>query len=86
MMNEPQKVTKIMIEYGDGSVKTVERGVCFSVAENGEYVSVRCDGVAGDDEDELAVIAVIANIAKDMGISNDLCRKIGEAENARKID
>ena len=35
-----------------------------------------CDGVAGSDEDEIAVLAIIAGIAKELGIDEELINKV----------
>ena len=41
------EIREIKITYKDGTEKTVTRGVCFSVYEEGETVKVSCDGRAG---------------------------------------
>lgn len=42
----------------------------------GDTVRVSCDGVAGSDEDEIAVLAIIAGIAKELGIDEELINKV----------
>lgn len=79
-MHEPKDVKEIKITYEDGSEKIVRRGVCFSVYEKGDSVYVSCDGCAGTEQDEVAVLAIVARIAKEMGIDETLYDKAETVE------
>lgn len=74
-MHEAKDVKEIKVTYEDGSEKVVKRGVCFSVYEKGDSVHVSCDGVAGTEMDEIAVLAIVSRIAKEMGIDETLYDK-----------
>ena len=65
-------VKKITIQYTDGREKVINRGVCFSVHENDDHFFVSCDGVAGSEQDEIAVLAIVSRIAKEIGITEEL--------------
>ena len=79
-MEENKNVKEIKITYEDGSEKVVTRGVCFSVYEKGDSVHVSCDGVAGTKMDEIAVLAIVSRIAREMGIDESLINKAEAAE------
>ena len=79
-MHEPKDVKEIKITYEDGSEKIVRRGVCFSVYEKGDSVYVSCDGVAGTEQDEVAVLAIVSRIAREIGIDESLSDKAEMAE------
>ena len=76
MNNEMPEVKKITIEYADGSEKIVERGVCFSVHEKDGMIYVKSDGMAGSKYDEIAILAIIGRIAKEVGISEEIYEKV----------
>ncbi len=71
-------VKEIKILYEDGTEKIIHRGVCFSVYEKNDSVYVSCDGVAGSEEDTIAVLAIVSGIAKEMGVDEELCSKARE--------
>lgn len=79
-MHEPKDVKEIKVTYKDGSEKIVTRGVCFSVYEEGDSVHVSCDGIARTKMDEIAVLAIVARIAKEMGIDETLYDKAEAVE------
>jgi hypothetical protein len=74
------KASEIKVIYEDGTEKTVKRGVCFSVYDEGDTVKVSYDGVAGSEEDEIAVLAIVAGIAKEMGINDDIISKVEKCD------
>ena len=80
MSEEYKDVKKILVTYEDGSEEVIERGVVFSVHEKGETVNVQVHGRAGSEEDEIAVLAIVARIAKEMGIDEDLVNKAEPVE------
>lgn len=75
-MSERKEVKKITVEYADGSVKDIDRGLCFSVVDKGEEVQIKYEGETCSEKDEITFIAIMAGIAKAMGISNDLCERV----------
>jgi len=79
-MKEPNEIQEIKITYKDGSEKLVTRGVCFSVREENETVFVECDGVSGTEADEIAVLAIVSRIAKELGIDEELVNKSEEVK------
>lgn len=79
-MTEPKDIKQIKITYKDGSEKLVTRGVCFLVREENETVFVGCDGVAGTEADEIAVLAIVSRIAKELGIDEELANKAEEVK------
>lgn len=79
-MKEPNEIQEIKITYKDGSEKIVTRGVCFSVREENETVFVECDGLAGTEADEIAVLAIVSRIAKELGIDEELINKSEEVK------
>ncbi len=74
-MHEVKDVKEIKITYEDGSEKIVTRGVCFSVYEEGDSVYVSCDGLAGNENDEIAVLAIVSKLARELGIDETLYDK-----------
>ncbi|MBQ2614781.1 MAG: hypothetical protein IJB80_05590 [Clostridia bacterium] len=82
---EPKEVKQITVTYQDGSEKVITRGICFSVYDDEEdTVKVSCDGVAGSVEDTAAVLAIVAGIAKEMGIDEELINKAEKVEESEK--
>ena len=79
-MKETKDIQEIKITYKDGSEKLVTRGVCFSVREEGDSVFVECDGLAGTEADEIAVLAIVSRIAKELGIDEELINKSEEVK------
>ena len=77
MSEEYKAVKKITVTYEDGSEEVIERGVVFSVVEKGETINVRVHGRAGAEKDEIAVLAIVARIAKEMGL-DDLANQAEE--------
>ena len=77
MMNN---VKEIKITYKDGREKVITRGVCFSVYEDEKELHVSCDGVSGGEGDVVAVLAIISQIATEMGIDEDLVNKVEKGE------
>ena len=80
MINHDENVKEIKITYKDGTEKIIHRGVCLSVYEKNDSVYVNCDGVSGSQEDVYAVLAVMASVAKELGIDDELCSKAREVE------
>lgn len=74
-MLENKEVKEIVVKYEDGTETVVQRGVCFGVYEKGESVYVRCAGRAGSDRDEIAVLAIVSKITKELGIDAELYEK-----------
>ena len=79
-MIEHKEIKEIKITYKDGTEKQVHRGVCFSVYDKDDSVHVSCDGVAGSSEDEIAVLAIVARIARELGIDEELAGKAERVE------
>lgn len=77
---ECKDVKEIKVFYEDGTEKTITRGVVFSVYDEGEDIKVSNDGIAGGDNDVLAVLAIVARVAKDMGIDEELFNKAEEVK------
>lgn len=84
-LNERLEVEKIKITYVDGSEKEVTRGVCFSVYDEGENMFVSCDGVAGNNMDCTAVLAIIARIARKRGIDEELYERAEDLSEAVNV-
>lgn len=82
MLEENKGVKKITVTYEDGTEKVIDRGVCFSVHEDGENVFIRCDGVAGSEYDEITVLAIVSRIAKEMGVGEELVNEVKAVEGA----
>lgn len=81
IMNEEYKdVKKITVTYEDDSEEVIERGVVFSVVEDGEILGIQCHGRAGSEEDVVTVLAIVSRIAKEMGIGEDLVNKVEQME------
>lgn len=78
MNSEKPDVKKITIEYDDGSKKVLDSGVCFSVYEEGDYHHVSCDVSVMSPFEELAIFAIAARMAKNMGITDELFNKAEE--------
>lgn len=81
---ENKAVKEIKISYADGTEKIVTRGVCFSVYDKDDSVYVSVDGRAGSDEDEIAVLAIISRIARELGIDEELANKAETGEDDDK--
>ncbi|MBQ7976481.1 MAG: hypothetical protein IJ300_12420 [Clostridia bacterium] len=79
MFENEKEVKKITVTYTDGSEKIIDRGVCFSVYEEGGMMKVSCAG-RGSEEDCIAVLAIISQAAKECGITDDLVNKVVRAE------
>ena len=77
MFENDNEVEKITVTYTDGSENVVERGVCFSVYEEGDTLKVSCAG-CGSEEDCVAVLAIISKIARECGVTDDLVDKAEE--------
>ena len=77
MMNS---VKEIKITYEDGREKVITRGVCFSVYEDEKKLHVSCDGVSGRESDVVAVLAIISQIASELGIDEELVNKVEKGE------
>ena len=67
-----ENVKEIKITFEDGREKVITRGVCFSVIEKGDDISVSLDAISGDETDCVAVMTVISKIADEMGIGKEL--------------
>ena len=80
MIEQENDTKKITVTYTDGSEKVIERGVCFSVHEVGGIIGLCCDGIAGSQEDCVAALAMVARIAKELGIPEDLVNKVEPVE------
>lgn len=78
-------IKNIKITYTDGSEKEVTRGVCFSVYDEGENMFVSCDGVAGNNMDCTAVLAIIARIAREFGIDEELYERAEDLSEAVNV-
>lgn len=66
-----KNVKSIKVEYEDGTEKIITSGMAFEVYEKGESVYVRPESI-GSYEDEIAVLAIVSRLAKDVGIDEKL--------------
>ena len=84
-LNGSLDIKNIKITYADGSEKEVTRGVCFSVYDEGENMFVSCDGVAGNNMDCAAGRAIIARIARELGIDEELYERAEDLSEAVNV-
>ena len=78
MENKDVKLKKIILEYDNGEVKEITRGVCFSLRDEDKNTVVSYEGSIGPYSDTVATLAVLSRIAKTSGVTDALCDKVQE--------
>lgn len=74
---DDNKVKEIKIVYEDGTEITVDRGMCFRLYNDGDYVFAHVESV-GSEVDEITVLTIASKIAREIGITEELISKAEE--------
>ena len=72
-----QNLKEIKVVYEDGTEKAITRGMVFEVSEKGDVINVRFDSF-GVEMDDVAVLAIVSRLAKELGIDEELINKAKE--------